>query len=167
MAAVQYYGTGKRKSSIARVWITPGTGTITVNKKSLDEYFGRETSKMIVKQPLELTENLDKFDIMVTVAGGGTWVRPALSSTASPRRSWIVKSPCAVPSRKPASSPVIPGSRNGRSTARRQPEEASSSPNARLYRLVVKKGRIRKGFPFFLSLTVTTQVLRLKTEGRR
>lgn len=71
MAAVQYYGTGKRKSSIARVWITPGTGTITVNKKSLDEYFGRETSKMIVKQPLELTENLDKYDIMVTVAGGG------------------------------------------------------------------------------------------------
>ena len=71
MAAVQYYGTGKRKSSIARVWITPGTGTITVNRKSLDEYFGRETSKMIVKQPLELTENLDKFDIMVTVAGGG------------------------------------------------------------------------------------------------
>ena len=71
MAAVQYYGTGKRKSSIARVWITPGTGIITVNKKSLDEYFGRETSKMIVKQPLELTENLDKYDIMVTVAGGG------------------------------------------------------------------------------------------------
>jgi small subunit ribosomal protein S9 len=71
MAAVQYYGTGKRKSSIARVWITPGTGAITVNKKSLDEYFGRETSKMIVKQPLELTENLDKYDIMVTVAGGG------------------------------------------------------------------------------------------------
>ncbi len=71
MAAVQYYGTGKRKSSIARVWLTPGTGAITVNKKSLDEYFGRETSKMIVKQPLELTENLDKFDIMVTVAGGG------------------------------------------------------------------------------------------------
>jgi small subunit ribosomal protein S9 len=71
MAAVQYYGTGKRKSSIARVWITPGTGNITINKKSLDEYLGRETSKMIVKQPLELTENLDKFDIMVTVAGGG------------------------------------------------------------------------------------------------
>ena len=71
MAAVQYYGTGKRKSSIARVWITPGAGAITVNKKSLDEYFGRETSKMIVKQPLELTENLDKYDIMVTVSGGG------------------------------------------------------------------------------------------------
>lgn len=71
MAAATFYGTGKRKSSIARVWIKPGTGNIVVNKKSLDEYFGRETSKMIVKQPLELTENLDKFDITVTVSGGG------------------------------------------------------------------------------------------------
>lgn len=71
MAAATFYGTGKRKSSIARVWIKPGTGNIVVNKKSLDEYFGRETSKMIVKQPLELTENLDKFDINVTVSGGG------------------------------------------------------------------------------------------------
>jgi small subunit ribosomal protein S9 len=71
MAAASYYGTGKRKSSIARVWLKPGTGNIIVNKKSLDEYFGRETSKMIVKQPLELTENIAKFDIVVTVAGGG------------------------------------------------------------------------------------------------
>src|SRR5690242_3759537 len=66
-----FYGTGKRKSSIARVWIKPGTGAITINKKTIDEYFGRETSKMIVKQPLELTENIGKFDINVTVAGGG------------------------------------------------------------------------------------------------
>jgi small subunit ribosomal protein S9 len=71
MAAASYYGTGKRKSSIARVWLKPGTGNIIVNKKTLDEYFGRETSKMIVKQPLELTENIGKFDIVVTVAGGG------------------------------------------------------------------------------------------------
>jgi small subunit ribosomal protein S9 len=71
MAAISYYGTGKRKSSIARVWLKPGTGTITVNNKSLDDYFGRETSKMVVKQPLELTENVDKFDIFVTVSGGG------------------------------------------------------------------------------------------------
>ena len=66
-----FYGTGKRKSSIARVWIKPGTGAITINKKNIDEYFGRETSKMIVKQPLELTENIGKFDINVTVSGGG------------------------------------------------------------------------------------------------
>lgn len=71
MAAVSFYGTGKRKSSIARVWLKPGNGKITVNDKSIDDYFGRETSKMIVKQPLELTENADKFDIYVTVRGGG------------------------------------------------------------------------------------------------
>ena len=72
MAATQsFYGTGKRESSIARVWLKPGTGKITVNSKSLDDYFGRETSKMVVRQPLELTENVDKFDIYVTVRGGG------------------------------------------------------------------------------------------------
>lgn len=71
MAATKYYGTGKRKSSIARVWLTPGSGVITVNCKSIDAYFGRETSKMIIRQPLELTENVGKFDIYVTVKGGG------------------------------------------------------------------------------------------------
>jgi len=71
MAAARFYGTGKRKSSIARVWLMPGTGNIIVNNKSLDDYFGRETSKMIVKQPLELTETVGKFDINVTVCGGG------------------------------------------------------------------------------------------------
>ena len=71
MAAKSFYGTGKRKSSIARVWLKPGAGTITVNNKTLEDYFGRDTSKMVVKQPLELTENVDKFDIFVTVRGGG------------------------------------------------------------------------------------------------
>ncbi len=71
MAATSFYGTGKRKSSIARVWLKPGAGTITVNNKTLDDYFGRETSKMIIRQPLELTENVGKFDIYVTVKGGG------------------------------------------------------------------------------------------------
>jgi len=71
MAATRYYGTGKRKSSIARVWLTAGTGVITVNSKTIDAYFGRETSKMVIRQPLELTENVDKFDIFVTVKGGG------------------------------------------------------------------------------------------------
>ncbi|HTY20248.1 MAG TPA: 30S ribosomal protein S9 [Geobacteraceae bacterium] len=71
MAAISFYGTGKRKSSIARVWLKPGTGNIVVNNKSLDDYFGRETSKMVVKQPLELTETIGKFDINVTVCGGG------------------------------------------------------------------------------------------------
>ena len=71
MAAKSFYGTGKRKSSVARVWLKPGAGQIVVNNKPLDEYFGRETSKMIVKQPLELTENVGKFDIYVNVSGGG------------------------------------------------------------------------------------------------
>lgn len=71
MAAVSFYGTGKRKSSIARVWLKPGAGRIVVNNKTLDEYFGRETSKMVVRQPLELTENSGKFDVYVNVCGGG------------------------------------------------------------------------------------------------
>ena len=71
MAAVSFYGTGKRKSSVARVWLKPGAGRIVVNNKALDEYFGRETSKMVVRQPLELTENVGKFDIFVNVCGGG------------------------------------------------------------------------------------------------
>ena len=71
MAAVSFYATGKRKSSIARVWLKAGTGEIIVNTKTLDNYFGRETSKMVVMQPLELTENVGKFDIFCTVKGGG------------------------------------------------------------------------------------------------
>ena len=69
--AVSFYATGKRKSSIARVWVKPGSGEIIVNTKTLDNYFGRETSKMVVMQPLELTENVGKFDIFCTVKGGG------------------------------------------------------------------------------------------------
>jgi small subunit ribosomal protein S9 len=71
MADTQYYGTGRRKSSTARVFLRPGNGTITVNQQPLDEYFGRETSRMVVRQPLDLTENNEKFDAYVTVKGGG------------------------------------------------------------------------------------------------
>ena len=71
MAETKFYATGKRKSSVARVFMKPGTGTITVNHKSIDEYFGRETSKMVIRQPLELTGNVGKFDIFVNVCGGG------------------------------------------------------------------------------------------------
>lgn len=65
------YGTGRRKSAVARVFIKPGKGDIVVNDKPLDVFFSRETGRMIVRQPLELTDNLDKFDIMVNVTGGG------------------------------------------------------------------------------------------------
>ena len=72
MTVTQYYGTGRRKTSTARVFLRPGTGSIVVNKRPLDVYFGRETSRMVVRQPLELTESLEKFDIIVNVAGGGS-----------------------------------------------------------------------------------------------
>ncbi|NVJ51431.1 MAG: 30S ribosomal protein S9 [Gammaproteobacteria bacterium] len=69
--AEQYYGTGRRKSSTARVFLRQGSGVITINGRPIDEYFGRETSRMVVRQPLELTETIEQFDIHVTVAGGG------------------------------------------------------------------------------------------------
>ena len=72
MAISQNYGTGRRKSSTARVFLRKGSGSITVNERPLDEFFGRQTARMIVRQPLELTQSTDKFDIMVTVEGGGT-----------------------------------------------------------------------------------------------
>lgn len=71
MALNQSYGTGRRKTSAARVFLRPGSGQITVNGRSLDEYFSRETSRMVVRQPLELIEASDRFDIKVTVRGGG------------------------------------------------------------------------------------------------
>src|SRR6187402_1465470 len=71
MATQQNYGTGRRKSSVARVFLRKGTGTITVNERPLDEFFGRETSRMIVRQPLEVTQLTSKFDVRVTVEGGG------------------------------------------------------------------------------------------------
>ena len=73
MSATQYYGTGRRKTSTARVYLTSGKGTITVNRRPLDGYFGREVARMIVRQPLELVEMLEKFDINVTVRGGGSF----------------------------------------------------------------------------------------------
>jgi small subunit ribosomal protein S9 len=72
MADNQYYSTGRRKSSTARVFLkSGGSGNITVNKRSLDEYFGRETSRMIVRQPLQVVDLMENFDINVTVSGGG------------------------------------------------------------------------------------------------
>ena len=71
MASARYYGTGRRKKSVARVYLMPGTGKITINKRDIDDYFGLETLKTIVRQPLTATENLDKFDVLVNVHGGG------------------------------------------------------------------------------------------------
>lgn len=73
MALTQYYGTGRRKTSTARVFLTPGSGNITINKRTLDGYFGREVARMIVRQPLELLEVGSKFDINCSVVGGGSF----------------------------------------------------------------------------------------------
>ena len=72
MATTQNYGTGRRKSSTARVFLRKGSGNITINDRSIEEFFGRETARMIGRQPLELTQSTDKFDVKVTVEGGGT-----------------------------------------------------------------------------------------------
>ena len=71
MATTKYYGTGRRKSSVARVYLVPGTGKITINKRDIDEYLGLETLKVVVRQPLVATETADKFDVLVNVRGGG------------------------------------------------------------------------------------------------
>ncbi|MFI3230467.1 MAG: 30S ribosomal protein S9 [bacterium] len=72
MSAARYYGTGRRKSSVARVYLVPGSGKIVINKRDVDDYFGLETLKLIIRQPLELTSNTSKFDVLVNVRGGGT-----------------------------------------------------------------------------------------------
>ena len=81
MAENQYYGTGRRKSSAARVFIKPGNGKIVINQRSLEQYFGRETARMVVRQPLELVDMVEKLDLYITVKGGGIsdeTLRPAL-----------------------------------------------------------------------------------------
>ena len=67
----QWYATGRRKSAIARVWLKPGNGVVTVNKRPIDQYFGRETLKMVLHEPFDLTETCDKYDVNVNVSGGG------------------------------------------------------------------------------------------------
>ena len=71
MADARYYGTGRRKKSIARVYLMPGTGKVTINKRDMDDYIGMETLKVIVRQPLMATDTADKFDVLVNVRGGG------------------------------------------------------------------------------------------------
>ena len=67
----RYYATGRRKNSIARVWMMPGSGKVTINDKTMDQYFGRDVLKMIIRQPFEVTGTVDKFDVLVSVLGGG------------------------------------------------------------------------------------------------
>jgi len=81
----KFYATGKRKSAVARVWITPGSGQLTVNQRTLEQYFQRETSRMVLKQPLEMLEVADRYDIVASVAGGG------LSAQAEAMRHGIAR----------------------------------------------------------------------------
>ncbi len=85
-----FYATGKRKTAVARIWLKSGNGTITVNKKSADSYFERETSRMIMRQPLELIEVLDEYDVVATVAGGGH------AAQAEAMRHGIARALCAA-----------------------------------------------------------------------
>ena len=86
--ADKFYGTGRRKKSIARVYITPGTGVVTINKRPMDEYFGLETLKVIVRQPQAATETTEKFDVLVNVRGGG------ISGQAGAIRHGIARALC-------------------------------------------------------------------------
>ena len=87
MASAKFYGTGRRKKSIARVYLTPGTGKITINKRDIDEYFGLETLKVIVRQPLAATETEGKFDVLVNVN------RRRIHRTGWCHQTWCCKSP--------------------------------------------------------------------------
>ena len=93
MEEPRFYATGKRKTAVARVWLKPGTGQILVNKRSIEDYFGRQTSQMVIRQPLELTEMLERFDVMATAKGGG------LSGQAGAVRHGIAKALLAVDSK--------------------------------------------------------------------
>lgn len=83
-----FYATGRRKESVARVWLKPGTGVMTINGRSMDEYFGRETSKMVINQPLEVLEQVGKVDMTVNVRGGG------LSGQAGAIRHGLARALC-------------------------------------------------------------------------
>ena len=101
-----YYGTGRRKSSVARVFITPGTGNMTINGRSLDDYFGLETLKVIVNQPIVLTGTTGQYDYKITVKGAAQPARQARSVTASPVPSSKQTRTFVPFSRRPASLPV-------------------------------------------------------------
>ena len=97
MAVVsRFYGTGRRKTSVARVWLRAGSGRILINRRPFEDYFPRETLRMVISQPLQLTNTFGQFDAIVNVGGGGSRGRSCTSTTS-----------CARPSSGPASSPAI------------------------------------------------------------
>ena len=97
------YGTGRRKTSVARVWIKPGSGRIIVNRRAFEDYFARETLRMIIAQPFQVTSTDGQFDVAVNVGGGGPPGRRELCATASRERSPATTRSCGCPSRRPDS----------------------------------------------------------------
>ena len=104
MAAVldRFYGTGRRKTSVARVWLRPGTGRIVVNRRTFEDYFPRETLRMIIAQPLQVTNTMGQFDVLSTVGGAGLPARPAPYATVWLGRSFSSTRTSARCSRRPA-----------------------------------------------------------------
>ena len=124
MSATQYYGTGRRKTSTARVFIKNGGGSITVNKRPLDQYFGREVARMIVRQPLELVELVDKFDVNVTVEGGGSF------GQAGAIRHGITRALMDYDESRRGTLRVMPGKSSGRKWVCARRASVPSTPSA-------------------------------------
>jgi len=143
-----YYATGKRKTSIARVWMRAGDGKIKVNEQDLNHYFKLGTAKMIIFQPLELTGTLGQFDIDVTVEGGGHKGQAGAIRHGITRGLLAVKASFENPSRRPASLPGTPGKKSVKSTAKKAPGRDSNSPNGNPNG-ENKKGKVFRGLPFF------------------
>ena len=129
MAVEQYYGTGRRKSSSARVYLRSGSGAITINNRSIDNYFGRETARMVVRQPLETVDVLDKFDVKVNVKGGGPSGQARFAS-ALPARYCSTTRLFARRCARKALSPATRARWSARRSACTRLAAASSSPSA-------------------------------------
>ena len=96
MATTTYYGTGRRKTSSARVFISSGSGKITINNKGMDEYFGRQVARMVVRQPFQITETEDKFDVNITVSGAGNFGQAGAIDMEFQERWWSLMKICVV-----------------------------------------------------------------------
>ena len=129
MAEMQYYGTGRRKSATARVYLRPGGGNFKVNGAAIDKYFKNEALRMIIRQPLQLTDTVNKFDVVVNVDGGGVRARPARCVTASRARCSNSTPSCARSSRRPDCSHATRAPKSARSTVKRARVSGSSSRN--------------------------------------
>lgn len=133
MAVAQYYGTGRRKTSVARVRLVPGQGKITVNKKELNEYFGRKTLELVIRQPLVLTGVNEQYDVIADVKGGARPARPAQSVTASAVPFWKSTAISVRLSKKLVSSHATRVKKNAVNTVSRKLVRLPSSRNVNLF----------------------------------